>query len=61
LGTSADRVLQAEWIRSGAEGLTFAVLELVKEHDDAHFDGAEALKVLIALEQIHRDLQGLAS
>jgi hypothetical protein len=58
LGTSADRVLQAEWIRSGAEGLTFAVLELVKERDDAHFDGAEALK---APEQIHRELRGLAS
>ena len=56
IGKHADRVLQAEWNRSGVDGLAFDVLELVKERDDAHFDYAGELK---ALEQIHRELQGL--
>ncbi len=50
-------MLQGAWHRSGVEGLTFEVLELVKEREDAGFDYAGELK---ALEQIHRELQGLA-
>jgi hypothetical protein len=57
MGNHADRVLQAEWNRSGADGLSFEVLELLKEREDANFDYAGELK---ALEQIHRELQGLA-
>jgi hypothetical protein len=57
MGTFSDCVLQAEWNRSGAEGLAFDVLEFVKEREDADFDYAYELK---ALEQIHRELQGLA-
>jgi len=57
LGKHADRLLQAEWNRSGLEGLAFEVLELVKEREDAGFDYAGELK---ALAQIHRELQGLA-
>jgi hypothetical protein len=38
MGKHADCVLQAEWNRSGAEGLVFEVLELVKERVDADFD-----------------------
>ncbi len=56
MGKHADPLLQAEWTRSGGEGLAFEVLELVKERDDASFDYASELK---ALEQIHRELQGL--
>jgi hypothetical protein len=56
MGKHADRELQAEWNRSGAEGLDFEVLELVKEREDEGFDYAGELK---ALEQIHRELQGL--
>jgi hypothetical protein len=58
MGKHADRVLQAEWNRSGVDELAFEVLELVKEREDADFDYAGELK---ALEQIHRELQGLAS
>ena len=57
MGKHADRVLQAEWHRSGADGLAFDVLELVKEREDPHFDYAGELK---ALAQIHRELQGMA-
>jgi hypothetical protein len=57
MGKHGDRVLQAEWHRSGVEGLAFEVLELVKEREDAGFDYASELK---ALEQIHRELEGLA-
>ena len=57
MGKHADCVLQAEWNRSGVEGLAFEVLELVKEREDAQFDYAGELK---GLEQIHRELQGLA-
>ena len=57
MGKHADRVLQAEWDRSGADGLAFEVLELVKEREDADFDYGDELK---ALEQIHRELQGRA-
>ena len=56
MGKYADRVLQAEWNRSGADGLDFDVLELVKEREDANFDYAGELK---ALEQIYRELEGL--
>ena len=38
MGKHADRVLQAEWNRSGVDGLAFEVLELVKEREDAGFD-----------------------
>ena len=57
MGTHTDRLLQAGWNRSGADGLAFEVLELVKEREDADFDYAGELQ---ALEQIHRELQGLA-
>jgi hypothetical protein len=57
MGKHADRVLQAAWNRSGAEGLVFEVLELVKKREDANFDYAGELR---ALEQIHRELQGVA-
>jgi hypothetical protein len=56
MGKHADRVLQATWNRSGVDGLAFEVLELVKERENADFDYAGELK---ALEQIHRELQGL--
>lgn len=56
MGKHTDRVLQAEWNRSGEDGLAFDVLELVKEREDADFDYAGELK---ALEQIYRELQGL--
>ena len=58
MGKHADRPLQAQWNRCGVDGLAFEVLELVKEREDADFDYAGELK---ALEQIYRDLQGLAS
>jgi len=57
MGNYSDRVLQAGWDRSGAQGLDFDVLDLVKEREEADFDYAGELK---ALEQIHRELQGLA-
>lgn len=57
MGKHSDRTLQAAWNRDGADGLAFDVLELVKEREDAHFDYGQELK---ALEQIHRELQGLA-
>lgn len=57
MGKHADRVLQAEWNRSGEAGLAFEVLEIVKERESAGDDYASELK---ALEQIHRELQGLA-
>ncbi len=57
MGKHADRVLQAEWNRNGVDRLAFEVLELVKERENAEFDYAGELK---ALEQIHRELQGLA-
>ncbi len=53
----ADCVLQAEWNRSGGEGLVFEVLELVKERVDPDVDYAAELK---GLEQIHRELRGLS-
>ncbi|CAN5709446.1 hypothetical protein BH10PSE18_BH10PSE18_43380 [soil metagenome] len=58
MGKHADRILQAEWNRSGADGLAFDVLELVKERANADFDYTGELK---ALEQMHRELQGLPS
>ncbi|MBC7469587.1 MAG: GIY-YIG nuclease family protein [Ramlibacter sp.] len=57
MGKYADCMLQAEWNRSGVDGLAFEVLELVKEREDVDFDYAGELK---ALEQIYRELQGLA-
>lgn len=57
MGNHADRVLQAAWNRNGADGLDFEVLELVKKREDVNFDYAGELKVL---EQIHREMQGLA-
>lgn len=58
MGKHADRLMQAEWNRGGVDALAFEVLELLKERTDAGFDYAGELK---ALEQIHRELQGLAS
>lgn len=57
MGKHADCVLQTAWNRSGVDGLAFEVLELVKEREDADFDYGGELK---ALEQIYRELQGLA-
>ena len=57
MGKHPDRVLQAEWNRTGVEGLAFEVLEFLKEREDEAFDYAGELR---ALEQIHRELQGLA-
>jgi hypothetical protein len=57
MGKYADRVLQAAWNRSAEDGLRFEVLELVKEREDADFDYAGELK---ALEQVYRELEGLA-
>ncbi|MDB5823569.1 MAG: hypothetical protein JWR21_2273 [Herminiimonas sp.] len=57
MGKHADRVLQTAWNGSGADGLAFEVLELVKEREDKDFDYGGELK---ALEQIYRELQGLA-
>lgn len=57
MGKHSDRVLQAEWNRNGVDALAFEVLELVKEREEAGFDYAGELK---ALEQIHREIQGLA-
>ena len=47
MGKYADRVLQAAWNRSGADGLRFDVLELVKEREDANFDYAAELKAVL--------------
>ena len=57
MGKHADRVLQAQWNRSGVEGLAFEVLELVKEREDADFDYGAELK---GLKQTCREMQGLA-
>jgi hypothetical protein len=57
MGKHADHLLQAAWNRSGVDGLAFEVLELVKEREDADFDYGSELK---ALEQMYRELQGLA-
>jgi hypothetical protein len=57
MGRHADPVLQSEWNRNGVDGLAFEVLELVKEREEEGFDYRGELK---ALEQIHRELQGLA-
>lgn len=56
MGKYADRVLQAAWNRSGADGLRFEMLELVQKREDANFDYAAELK---ALEQFYRKLEGL--
>lgn len=56
MGKFADRALQAAWSRAGADALSFEVLELVKEREDADFDYAGELK---ALEQTCRELEGL--
>lgn len=55
MGKHADRVLQAEWNRTGVDGLAFDVLELVKEREEADFDYEGELK---ALKQIYRELEG---
>lgn len=51
LGTHADRELQEGW-RQDPAGLSFEVVELVKERSDAAFDYAEELKLL---EDLHRE------
>ena len=56
MGKYADRLLQAAWSSAGEHGLSFEVLELVKEREDADFDYAGELK---ALEQTCRELEGL--
>ncbi|MBB1603422.1 GIY-YIG nuclease family protein [Variovorax sp. UMC13] len=56
MGKHGNRVLQAEWNRSGGDGLRFEVLELVKEREDPAFDYAGELK---ALAQVYRELEGL--
>lgn len=58
MGSHKDRVLQAEWKRGGEAALSFEILEMVKERDDPDFDYAAELR---GLEQIHRQLQGLAA
>jgi hypothetical protein len=50
LGGHRDKALQSEWTRNPA-GLTFEVLELVKERTEASFDYKEELRVL---EQLYR-------
>lgn len=54
----SDRLLQAEWDRSGPERFAFEVLEIVKEREDADFDYAGELK---ALEEFHREAMAEAS
>ena len=56
MGKHSDRVLQASWNRSRDDGLSFEVLDLVKQREDEAFDYVGELK---ALERIHRELQGL--
>jgi len=56
MGNFADRALQAGWNRGGVDALAFEVLELVKQREAADFDYAGELQ---ALQQIHRELQGL--
>lgn len=51
LGRHADKELQEAW-RDDPSRLSFEVLELVKEREDAGFDYAEELR---ALEQFYRD------
>ena len=46
MGTHTDRVLQAQWNRTGVDGLAFEVLELVKQREDADFDYASELEAL---------------
>jgi hypothetical protein len=50
LGGHRDKELQAEWARDPA-GLTFDVLEMVKERADSEFDYKEELQLL---EQLYR-------
>jgi hypothetical protein len=57
MGKHADPVLQSEWSRNGVDGLALEVLELVKEREEEGFDYGGELK---ALQQAHRELQGLA-
>lgn len=44
-----DTPLQQEWDRFGAQALCFETLELVKQRDDAAFDYAAELEVLLQL------------
>jgi hypothetical protein len=53
IGKHPDLRLQAQWNRNAVDGVTFEVLE----REDADFDYAGELK---ALEQMCRELQGLA-
>ena len=56
MGKYADRSLQAAF-NERADDLTFEILELVRERQEADFDYAAELA---ALEQMYRDLQAPA-
>lgn len=58
MGSHKGRVLQAAWKQGCEEAISFEILEMVKEREDPDFDYA---KELGGLEQIHRQLQGLAA
>lgn len=52
LGSHPDKSLQAAWHRAGAQGVSFEVIELLKERDDPDFDYAAELRML---EQLYRE------
>lgn len=52
LGSHANKVLQIEWQRSGAERFEFEILDLLKERDDPDFNYGDELR---ALEQLYRE------
>lgn len=56
LGSHPDKAVQARW-REDPAGLSFEVLELVKERTDPTFDYEEELRLLL---QLHRQELGLA-
>ena len=52
LGSHPDKSLQAAWQRAGAQGVSFEVIELLKERADPDFDYAGELRML---EQLYRE------
>jgi len=52
LGSHTDKALQAEWNALGPARFALEVLELVRERDQADFDYAAELDLLL---QLHRD------
>jgi hypothetical protein len=56
-GTHRHRQLRADWLRWGAEGLRFEVIDTLKKRDDPAFDPQAELAALLALWR--EELDGL--